>query len=188
MNKDETLPYLKSLWTPTVNKKTGNKSFSRVTRLIVPVPSWDEAAGTGDLNNSDWAYEVPYTFRTSLDLSLDTRRKQVDVLDSETGDPVIDEETNKVKRKSHPYQIWTQGFIIDFKEGDLLISNKGFPALQVQSSRPMDWVEEENKVFEGEVNYELFDTMKFGHLGNIKTVSQMEFLEILIHGYPDTGA
>ena len=66
--------------------------------------------------------------------------------------------------------------------GDTISSLKGFPTLQVQSSTPMDWAEKENKMFEGVVNYEIFEKIRFGHVGDVKTVSQMEFLRLLVSG------
>lgn len=183
MNINEIEPHLKSLWKPRVSKKTGKVTFKRSVDLIVPGrPGWDEKTGRGDLNNGHWAYDVSYAFRSALDISYDTRRKTVDVVDKITGEAVIDEETGKPKRKKVVYQVWTQGLFIHFKEGDLLSSSKGFPALQVKSSSPMEWDEENNVMFEGEVNYEIFEKVKFGHVGDVTTVSQMDFLSILVCG------
>jgi hypothetical protein len=173
--------HLTSLWVPRVSEKTGKVTFKRSTTLIVPKMGWDNKAGQGSLNNSHWAYDVHYSFRDALDLSFDTRRRSIPVID-ELGLPVIDEETKKPKKKSQPYQLWTQGFRIHFKEGDVLRSNQGFPTLQIQSSTAMDWDNENNKMFEGEVNYQYFKDVKFGHVGDIETVSQMQFLQILLHG------
>jgi len=158
MKVDKIEMHLKNLWSPKFSEKTGKTTFKRSKQYIVPNISWDEEAG-GALNNDEWAYCVPYCFRDALDLRFDTLYKD-----------------------KKPYKSWTQGHRINFKEGDLLASSKGFPALQVKSSTAMDWDGENNKMFEGVVNYEVFENVKFGHIGDVKTVSQMEFLNILVCG------
>jgi len=151
--------HLKSLWKPKVSEQTENITFARGLTLIVPHISWDGITCEGSLNNDSWAYCVPYAFRAALDLSFDERMK--------------------LKK---PYRVWTQGYQIHFKEGDVFISNKGFPSLQVQSSLAMSWDKDNNYMNEGLVNYELFDEVKFGVLGNIQQATQMDFLKILTLG------
>lgn len=170
--------HLKSLWNKPLSKIIKGEEVityptKRSTHLIVPEMSWDQHSGTGSLNNDNWAYNVHYAFRSALDLTYDTRRKIKRFKNKTTG---------KDERKSVPYQLWTQGYKIDFKEGDLLHSNKGFPSIQVQKAKPIEWDDNEKTIDLGIIEYELFDDVKFGHIGNIKTINQMEFLAILIFG------
>lgn len=170
--------HLKSLWNKPLCKVIEGKEVTtypakRNSHVIVPEISWEQLSGTGSLNNDNWAYNVHYAFRSALDLSYDTRRK-VKIFKNKT--------TGKDEKKSVPYQIWTQGYKIHFEEGDLLHSNKGFPSIQVQKGKPVEWDDTKKTINLGLVEYELFDEVKFGHIGNIKTINQMEFLSILIFG------
>jgi hypothetical protein len=156
--------HLKSLWDKPVRRivngvDTVTYSTKRSLELIVPEISWDETTGKGSLNNKHWAYDVGYSFRAALDLSRKPRMKD-----------------------KKPRLTWTQGYKIAFKEGDLLRSSKDFPDLQVQSAKPIAWDDIEKKVYLGVVNFELFEEVRFGHVGNVKTVNQMEFLHILLFG------
>jgi len=190
MNVENIKNHLKTLQIPRKQKKTDAPetadktkkiSFTRVDELITSV-SWDDNKGIGYLNNSNWAYDVSYAFRDALDIKRLARIKTEPVIDKETNEPVLDEETGKKKTIRKTKYVWTQGFCIHFKDGDLLRSSKGFPTIQVQSSTPMSWDEDDNKMFDGVVNYEYFEKIKFGSIGDIKTLTQMEFLMMLVFG------
>jgi len=178
MNIDEIEDHLQSLWNKRQCKIVkGEEVISyptkRSTKLIVPHVSWEQDSGTGSLNNDHWAYNVHYSFRSALDLSYDTRIKTQTFKNEITGEN---------EKNTTPYQIWTQGYKIHFKEGDLLTSNNGYPSIQVQNSQPISW-DDKNKIMNlGMVEFEPFDDMKFGHIGDITTVNQMEFLLLLIFG------
>ncbi|UOA08625.1 hypothetical protein [Methylobacter sp. S3L5C] len=138
-------------------KNMWDPRLKRHLQLIVPSVSYSDMKG--DLNNGHWAYSVTYSFRDALDISYDQRMKD-----------------------KKPYMIWTQGPKIYFKEGDLLSSTKGYPTLQVRSSSPMTWDELKGEMNQGEVTYDIFDDIKYGHYIEPKIVSQMDFLRILIDG------
>ena len=117
---------------------------------------------------------MPYAYRDALDLRFDRRVKIVKEKDPETGE---------VKKKNKVYYVWTQGPIINFKDGDTITSNKGHPTLQVQSANPMEWDEANNIMNQGIVTYAIFEDVKFGVIDiPTKKVTQMEFLEIITTG------
>ena len=160
MDIDEIRELIKEVSTQHVSKKTGNISFKRSIKLIVSKVTWDDVTRKGALNNSDWAYHVGYCFRDAIDLQFERRMKD-----------------------KKPYMVWTQGHIIHFKEGDTFTSNRELSALQVQTSKSMQWNDTEKEIDQGSVTYAHLSDVKHGALNTaVKTVTQMEFLEILITG------
>ena len=59
---------------------------------------------------------------------------------------------------------------------------KAFHLFKYKKVKPIEWDDNEKTIDLGIIEYELFDDVKFGHIGNIKTINQMEFLAILIFG------
>ncbi|EOE6052908.1 TPA: hypothetical protein ACYHOP_000239 [Vibrio cholerae] len=140
--------------------ESGNSSFDRQDKtLIIPKVSYDKETMKGSLNNEEWAFHVGYCFRDALDLQYLKRKRD----------------------KKNVY-LWTQGPIISFKEGDMLVKKTGDIALQVKNALPMGWSEEQNEMYYGFVFYREFDIASNTYKGE-KLVSQLEFLEILINGY-----
>jgi len=136
-------------------KKKNGIGISRSDELIVPSVGY--ANNNGGLNNDHWAYRVPYAFRDALDIKFSSRSigKQL---------------TNS----------WTQGCLLMFSEGDFFESLSGGKSIQISFATPMAWDGKITGVFDsGIVGYQFFD--KHG-LGEFFTVSQMEFLQLLIYG------
>ncbi|MGL4767464.1 MAG: hypothetical protein ACRCV6_05230 [Formosimonas sp.] len=113
------LDYLRSMWAAKVK---------RGTKLIVPKITYIKQ--NGSLNNNEWAFNVPYAFRDSLDIKYEERKKD-----------------------KKPYMIWTQGTVLNFKEGDFLQSKDFTRALQVQFSSPMGWDSSKGEMYQGSVLY-----------------------------------
>lgn len=136
---------------------------NRKTDLIVPKVTYSRLEGS--LNNSSWAFSVSFAFRSALDIKYEQRKK------------------NK-----KAYMVWTQGPLLSFKEGDLIHSQDKLCAVQVRIAKPISWDIEKKEMYEG---YLLFDEFKFNNsvLFETKqyTCTQMQFLEILIHGIIDNS-
>lgn len=79
--------------------------------------------------------------------------------------------------------VWTQGSLIAFKKGDVLLSQDVSKVLQVRDAKPMSWDASRNEMDEGFVNFTEFEqsTINLSEIGE-KTCTQMQFLELLIYG------
>lgn len=133
----------------------------RSTELIVPSVSGSSADNAlCSLHNDHWAYLVGYAFREALDIKYEKRM-----------------------RDKKPYWTWTQGPIISFKNGDLIMSKTGETAVQVSYALPMGWDREIGEMYKGLVTHKLYSVKdnKFTVIGE-KSVDQMQFLELLIYG------
>lgn len=110
------LQHLRSLWKKANKIETGKPycKVSRATTLIVLEVTYYPKEMDGSLNNTNWAYGVPYAFRDALDMEFEQRKK------------------NK-----KAYMIWTQGPLINFKEGDIIHSQCGKKSVQVHFSMGM---------------------------------------------------
>lgn len=119
----------------------------------------------GSLNNSSWVFSVGYAFRGALDIKYEQRKKD-----------------------KKAYMVWTQGPLLSFKEGDLIHSQNKLRALQVRIAKPISWDIEKKEMYQG---YLVFDEFKFNNGAVFETkqytCSQMQFLEILIHGIMDSA-
>ncbi|CAB4202587.1 hypothetical protein UFOVP1367_25 [uncultured Caudovirales phage] len=139
------------------NHKPGTKvptpRIDRSLKLIVPFVTFEN--GYGSLNNDNWAYAVTYAFRDALDIIYELK----------------DEKTN-------PHMVWTQGCRLNFLVGDMLNHKDGGVSLQVVSSMPMGWTLDKTFTM-GSVTYQSF--IQTG-LSDFITVSQFEFLAVLING------
>lgn len=149
-----TLKHLKTMW-PSDNK-------SKIKREIATLPSvyFNSALNEGTLNNENWFYHVPYTFRDALDLKYEQR----------------------VKDKK-PYMIWTQGPILKFKMGDTFSAKKEDHTIQVQFGEQMGWDREKNEMFLGSVVFDLYKHENKKYIFEQRyQCDQMEFLQLLITG------
>jgi len=135
--------------------------LKRKTKLIVPAVTYSKRVGS--LNNEHWEFNVPYAFRDALDIKYEQRMKD-----------------------KEPYMIWTQGPILNFKEGDSLTTRNGKKVVQIQSANPMGWDDSKNEMCEGSVIYDEFD-IDDGKCTKRRrsTCSQMQFLRMLIYGAYD---
>lgn len=130
----------------------------RNTKLIVSEVTYDQ--GKGHLNNDHWHFQVPYAFRDALDLKYEQRMK------------------NK-----KPYMVWTQGPLLRFKDGDVLTSKCGTKAVQVKYANGMGWDTAVDQMYEGSVVFESFDIKDGSYISSgEKNVTQMQFLNMVIHG------
>ncbi|WP_111639955.1 hypothetical protein [Marinomonas shanghaiensis] len=158
--------HLDKLWKLVTNKETGEKYYraDKSTKLIVSSVTFDEHQKNGHLNNDHWTFCVGYAFRDALGLSFDQRRK------------------SKV-----PYMVWTQSPYIYFKEGDLLISKCGNYSLQVKMANAVRRVKDTNLIDYGLVDFSVLKKTegKYRHRA-MKTMTQYEFLQVLIYGLPDS--
>lgn len=135
--------------------------IKRKLNLIVPKVTYDESEGS--LHNDSWAFKVPYAFRDALDIKFEERIKD-----------------------KEPYMVWTQGPILNFKEGDMLHSKDGVRAVQILSAAPMGWDSKEAKMNEGAVFYSEYAVAKNSFLKlRDRNCTQMQFLQMLIHGTYD---
>ena len=158
--------HLDRLWKLVTNKETGEKYYraDKSTKLIVSGVSFDENQKNGHLNNDHWSFCVGYAFRDALGLSFDQRKK------------------NKVA-----YMIWTQSPYIYFKEGDLLTSKCGDYILQVNMANAVRREKTTHLIDYGLVGFSILKKRegKYRHHA-IKTMTQYEFLQVLIYGLPET--
>lgn len=150
-------------------------SFLRSETLIVPNVSYANNAGC--LHNDHWAYKVPFEFRDALDIKLMKRSKKVACLDSD-GNVYLDADGKK-KTKDWYYSAWTQSCWLAFSEGNFFESSMGKPSIQVVAAKPVAWDAVNGVLDDGEVVFQSF--VKTG-LGDFVTVSQFEFLQLLIVG------
>lgn len=159
------IDHLNTLWKLVKDKETGEMYYraNKSTELIVPSVEYCPTTRTGNLNNANWEFEVPYAFRDALGLSLDQRFKG-----------------------KKPYMVWTQGPYIYFKEGDTLSSKLGSVSLTVQMSTPMSRLRGSNSIDFGVVEFKIYKLTSDGkhRYHAIKTMDQYEFLEALIYGLP----
>jgi len=140
--------------TKTVSKFVIRRSVD----LIVPEVTYNGMDGS--LNNDHWAFKVPYAFREALDIKYEQR----------------------VKNKA-PYQVWTQGPLLSFKDGDSLESTDGKQCFQVAYARPMGWDASKEEMYQGNVVFDEFDIIEEKYI-KVKrsTCTQMQFLVMLITG------
>lgn len=113
---------LKDMWSPKVKRRT---------ELIVPEVTYSN--NVGSLNNESWFFDVPYSFRSALDIKYEQRMK--------------------LKK---PYMVWTQGPILGFKQGDFIHSRCATRAVMVHDAQIMGWDVDKNEMFEGVVVYKEF--------------------------------
>lgn len=134
------------------------QKIRRKLELIVPEVTY---SGTeGSLNNEFWAFKVPYAFRDALDIKYEER-----------------------KRNKQSYMVWTQGPLLRFRAGDLMHSKDNSRGVQVNLATPIIWDTKEDAMFEGSVTYLEYSTVVSSY-GKVQTkaCTQMQFLELLIHG------
>lgn len=190
------LAHLKSLW---------KQRSKRSADLIIPNVSYSR--NIGSLNNSHWAYQVPYAYREALDLRLDERRKKVKIYRIKphnscatqnkslripyTPGKSLDLECEGFTSKTRIYRVWTQGPNLKFKQGDTFTNKEGTICVQVQYANPMGWIPEQNRMDEGHVTYNQYGIESSGNyvlLNEIITCTQMQFLKLLIHGKVENSA
>ena len=139
-------------------KSMWSHKIKRKTDLIVSKITY--SGNTGSLNNESWAYQVPFAFRDALDIKYEQRMKD-----------------------KKPYMIWTQGPILNFKDGDVLTDKNNKKAVQVLFANRMGWDTTSNKMYEGNVVYDTFKITSGEYIkGEQKTCSQMQFLSLLVCG------
>jgi hypothetical protein len=141
-----------------MRKTKGKAQFDRLDEdkkvpFIVPAVTWDSVKQVGSLNNDHWSFNVGYAFREALDLIFMDRMRN--------------------KRKVN---LWTQGALISFKEGDLIHSRCGQRSVQVKYATPMGWDEAKNDMYYGVVTYHERGKPESKH------VTQLDFLSMLING------
>ncbi|MGH1371156.1 MAG: hypothetical protein ACRBBW_03915 [Cellvibrionaceae bacterium] len=154
---------LEGMWASTVR---------RSRELLVPNVCHEARS----LHNEHWAFDVGYAFRDALDIRLTDSTRTV--IDSATG----------IKRKVVE-RVWTQGVIINFREGDALYSRDGMWVLQVMDmSAPMGWDPQLQTMYKGAVRVTAFRRSggsvpeMYEDLG-VARYPQMHFLKILINGF-----
>ena len=143
-------------------KSMWGSKVKRNTDLIVPKVTYID--GQGSLNNDSWAFKVAYAFRDALDIKYEVRKKN---------------------KKS--YMVWTQGPNLSFKEGDLIHSKDGSRSVQIRFANQLGWDVTKEEMYPGSVVYSEFSvsgnsTSKPSEL----TCTQMQFLQLLIHGAYDS--
>lgn len=139
-------------------QKMWASKIKRSTDLIVPEVTHEGL--NGSLNNEYWFFNVKYAFREALDIKYEERKK------------------NK-----KPYMVWTQGPILSFKEGDLIHSNDGQRAVQVQFANQMGWDSAKQQMYVGSVSYfEMSVSDGFFNKISEQSCTQMQFLQLLIYG------
>lgn len=135
--------------------------FKRVTNLIVRL-SYDGSEGS--LKNESWAFNVPYAFRDALDIKYEQRMKKLE-----------------------PFWVWTQGPLLSFTKGDLINSRDGFRAVQIESASQMEWNYSKNEMDQGTVVYTEYSITSGRYIKlMVHTCTQMQFLQLLIHGRYDS--
>ncbi|WP_415846650.1 hypothetical protein [Vibrio aerogenes] len=151
-----------------VRKRKGRKKFDRLDEdkkvpFVVPKVTWDYKTKSGYLNNEHWAFKVSYAFREALDLRCIER-----------------------VRKKQKVNLWSQGPLIAFKEGDLLLSRCESKAIQVKYANPMGWDTPKNEMYYGSVIFKIY-TINNGSFDFITegNATQLEFLEMMINGLAD---
>lgn len=148
-----------------IRKSKGKDQFDRLDEdkevpFVVPRVTWNSEAMTGSLNNEHWEFNVSYAFRDALDLRYIERIRD--------------------KKKVN---LWTQGALLSFKEGDLITSRCKSKTLQVKLANPMGWDADNNEMYYGSVTFKFYGA-EGGGFNCIyeKNVTQLEFLEMLIKG------
>ncbi|WP_064602820.1 hypothetical protein [Photobacterium sp. J15] len=143
-------------------KNKGKAQFDRLDEdkevpFIVPAVTWDSVKQVGSLNNEHWFFDVGYAFREALDLIF----------------------MDRVRNKRR-VNLWTQGAIISFKEGDLIRSRCGQRSVQVKYANPMGWDEVKNDMYYGSVTYQ--ESFFESGQSETKHATQLDFLSMLING------
>jgi hypothetical protein len=152
---------LKQLFHDSLFKANGEVTkriaIKRTKKLIAPLV-YENSKGV--LNNSHWAYKVPFAFCPALDIELQKLQK--------TTDKIV-----------YYYCAWTQGCALSFSAGHFFESANNGIDIQIISANPVTFDLENRKMNDGQIVYQLF---KKRGLGEFKTVTQFEFLELLIYG------
>ncbi|MEC8081086.1 MAG: hypothetical protein VX148_06365, partial [Pseudomonadota bacterium] len=125
-----------------------------------------------------WAFDAKYAFRDALGLKYETRTASAlkPYLLTSEHDPLC---------LSHSFSMWTQGPVLDFKQGDSFSCRYDKTlSIQVQYSDTMGWDPTQDKLHEGVVNFNVYRRTDSGHtyLESKRVCSQYEFLNILING------
>jgi hypothetical protein len=155
-------------------RKVKSITIERTEQLLIPIIRANNAL---TLDNAHWAYQVPFGFNDALDLKYLKRARKIPDLD-DNGKQRINEK-GKPATKDYYYAAWTQGCFINFKETDFFQSNNNAPDLQISAAKPMSFNDKTGVMNEGSVTYQHF--IKRG-TGEFFTVTQIEFLQLLIHG------
>ena len=144
---------LKTMWVPRRKRKL---------KMIAPVINLPN--GGFELDNKDWAFNVPYAFRDALDMRYEQRMK-----------------------KKKPYMAWTQGTAISFKSGDTLTAKDIKRTVQVKFANGMGWDSDKDHMYLGSVTFDLFniDNDLTPIFINRYRCDQMVFLTMLISGEID---
>ncbi|EMV2053380.1 TPA: hypothetical protein KDY48_002164 [Vibrio parahaemolyticus] len=142
--------------------QSGKSTFQRLDEdknvpFVVPSVTWDSTNRVGSLNNEHWYFKVGYAFREALDLIFMERTRD--------------------KRKVN---LWTQGCILSFQEGDLINSKDGKRYVQVKYASPMGWDEAKQEMFYGSVTF--IDVDSSTGISETKSLTQLDFLKLLIEG------
>lgn len=148
------LKHLKTMW------PSGDKN--KIKRELAAYPSvyYNFAISQGTLNNENWYFSVPYTFRDALDIKYEERKKD-----------------------KKGYMVWTQGPILKFKMGDNFPSKNSNITIQVQFGDQMGWDGDKSEMYLGSVVFDLFELINKKYIYKQRyQCNQMEFLELLING------
>ncbi|ALQ08491.1 hypothetical protein D172_010690 [Pseudoalteromonas sp. Bsw20308] len=148
------LKHLKTMW------PSGDKN--KIKRELAAYPSvyYNSAISQGTLNNENWYFSVPYTFRDALDIKYEERKKD-----------------------KKGYMVWTQGPILKFKMGDNFPSKNSNITIQVQFGDQMGWDGDKSEMYLGSVVFDLFELINKKYIYKQRyQCNQMEFLELLING------
>ena len=124
------------------------------------------------LDTQNWVFPLCYGFREALDIRYTEKVTTIKKM--------IDGQEVKVKKK---YMIWTQGRIIAFKDGDLIINTCGDIAVQVEFAQPMGWDVSKDTMYTGSVMFKLYNIQEGKYLLAARyKCDQLEFLTLLING------
>ncbi|WP_271273801.1 BRCT domain-containing protein [Aliamphritea hakodatensis] len=156
--------WLEAIYDPTSRlehlKLLWKDRSQRSTTLLVSKISY--SGSQGSLHTDEWAFPVPYAMREALDIQYDTRTKD-----------------------KKAYQVWTQGPIISFKEGDIIFSGDKKTCIQVKFANRMGWDKDKDEMYQGSVTYDTYSVSNMGTMTPITSstnTTQMQFLEYLIRG------
>ena len=178
LNRIEHILELYGQYIPVFLSETTKNPFSTLTEILQTQRRSEKILRPYDaVDTPDWAFYVPEYFNDALDMKLVSRKK------------------NLVE-----YTVWTQGINFSFDAGDMLYRDQyshkeGTPALQIISAKKAQGIKAEklNKGVDSEETTEVyFDADNFGdyypgeviyrdfEAGDIKTMTQMDFVKMLI--------
>lgn len=176
-DKDKEINALKSLF--TISKKDGTDKESptcKRTKNLIAKLSFSNSHGV--LYNSHWAYSVPFAFCNQLDIEFSKLKKMIPDLDEQGNQKKTI--TGKGATKPYYYAAWTQGLLLNFSYGHYFRSlTNNSDDIQICASVPVSVNKEARTINEGQVSYRFFKKQAYGES---YTVTQFEFLKILIHG------